>query len=379
MQNRKGTIVGLIAAFLFLAWFCVGLRVYTRVCIVRTPGWDDFVIVIALLTGSVSAIGLSLTTNYGMGHRMREVPDRDREKFFLLFYFSNASFSMSNALTKLSILFQYLRLFQDRMPRLRIITVGLIVIVLAWGIGFSFMAWFPCFPPYQFYTLGSESNCHGYGSTNPMEIYDIVVASNITNMALDFLILLLPIPLLFSKETIRRTKNGLLGLFCIGILINVIAAWRIVANKATSEKGADPMWIFPPIILLGETENRLSLALASIPVFWPIVTRTWEKIVIVVTHEVKIESAQWAPDVRQTRGASLENHHPPIDRAANEDKANEAGLMHPGRLCDVDGYQRGLISPFAESSDMKQTAPTECERNMAEVERGSVDFITTAV
>ncbi|KAK2024393.1 hypothetical protein LX32DRAFT_500571, partial [Colletotrichum zoysiae] len=60
-ENRKGTIVGLIATFLVLAWICVGLRVYTRVFVVRTPGWDDFVVVIALFAGSTSAIGLCLS------------------------------------------------------------------------------------------------------------------------------------------------------------------------------------------------------------------------------------------------------------------------------------------------------------------------------
>lgn len=94
----------------------------------------------------------------------------------------------------------------------------LIVIVSIWGFAFSFMAWFPCFPVQQFYRLGSESNCYGYGSTNPMDVYNVVVASNATNMALDFIILVLPIPLLFSDGTIRRTKLGLVGLFFIGAL-----------------------------------------------------------------------------------------------------------------------------------------------------------------
>lgn len=94
----------------------------------------------------------------------------------------------------------------------------LIVIVSIWGFAFSFMAWFPCFPVQQFYRLGSESNCYGYGSSNPMDVYNVVVASNATNMALDFIILVLPIPLLFSDGTIRRTKLGLVGLFFIGAL-----------------------------------------------------------------------------------------------------------------------------------------------------------------
>ncbi|CCF45338.1 hypothetical protein CH063_03577 [Colletotrichum higginsianum] len=62
-ENRRSTIVAVIVTFLVLAWLCVGLRVYTRVLVTRTPGWDDFVVVIALLAGSSSAIGLCLS-NY---------------------------------------------------------------------------------------------------------------------------------------------------------------------------------------------------------------------------------------------------------------------------------------------------------------------------
>ena len=131
---------------------------------------------------------------------------------------SNASFSTSNALVKLSILLQYLRVFQDRLRSLRITSMVLIFIVLIWGFAFSFMAWFPCFPVQQFYRLGSESNCYGYGSTNPMDVYTVVVASNATNMALDFIILVLPIPLLFTDDTIRRTKLGLVALFILGAM-----------------------------------------------------------------------------------------------------------------------------------------------------------------
>ncbi|KAK2009286.1 hypothetical protein LZ32DRAFT_630976 [Colletotrichum eremochloae] len=167
-------------------------------------------------------------------------------------------------------------------------------------------------------------------------------------MVLDFLILILPIPLLFRKDSARRTKNGLLGLFFIGILINTIAAWRIVANKATSDKGQDPMSYFPSIVILGETENRLSLILASIPVFWPMVTRTWQNIVITVTHEVKVESTQRFPSGGEMQRTTLENSHVWMHSTVTEDEANEAGLRHPGRLCDerrlyMRSYHVGLL------------------------------------
>lgn len=155
--------------------------------------------------------------------------------------------------------------------------------------------------------------------------------------------------------------------------INIIAVWRIIANKATSDNKPDPMWIFPTIILLGETENRLSLALASIPIFWPVVSRTWQNLVIVVTHEVRIESNQRPPNVGEIERTSLGNCH---HRVITEDEANEAGLRHPGRLCDVDGYEMGLISPFAEPQSSKQTQPEKYLRDISDLERRNLGFVT---
>ncbi|KAG8157936.1 hypothetical protein KVR01_012208 [Diaporthe batatas] len=171
-------------------------------------------------------------------------------------------------------------------------------------------------------------------------------------MALDSLILVLPIPLLFSSNTVRKTRLGLVGLFIIGAIINVIAAGRIVANRATSDEEPDPTRSFPAIILLGETENRLSLALASIPVFWPVVTKTWSNFIF-VTHEFKVERTTREFPNRLELGDVL-----PKDQAFNgvvhintEDEATEAGLRHPGRLCEVDQYIRHLISPFSEAQN----------------------------
>lgn len=45
-----------------------------------------------------------------------------------------------------------------------------------------------------------------------------VLLANVLNMALDILIFVLPIPLLFRQDTARNTKLGLLALFGLGIM-----------------------------------------------------------------------------------------------------------------------------------------------------------------
>lgn len=161
--------------------------------------------------------------------------------------------------------------------------------------------------------------------------------------------------------------------------INVIAAGRIVANRATSDKEPDPTRSFPTIILLGETENRLSLALASIPVFWPVVTKTWDNFIF-VTHEVKVEST-----ARDFRNELELGDISPRDRTVTgmarvntEDETTEAGLRHPGRLGEVDWYVRQLISPFAEAQkDESTTLTREVHPGfMGELEGHNLDFET---
>lgn len=158
----------------------------------------------------------------------------------------------------------------------------------------------------------------------------------------------------------------------------MIAAGRIIANRATSDKEPDPTRSFPTIVLLGETENRFSLALASIPVFWPVVKKTWNNFIF-VTHEVKVESTRDFSNQLEL-GEISQRDRPTVRmaRVNTEDETTEAGLRHPGRLGEVDRYVRQLISPFAEAQkDESTTLTTELHPSfMEELEGHNLDFET---
>ena len=76
-----------------------------------------------------------------------------------------------------------------------------------------------------------------------------------------------------------------------------------------------------------------------------------------------------------------ENSHGPMMGIAGvniEDETTEAGLRHPGRLCEVDQYVRQLISPFAEAQKDESTSlTTELHRGFTEeFEAFNLDFET---
>lgn len=160
------------------------------------------------------------------------------------------------------------------------------------------------------------------------------------------------------------------------ISINIIAGLRLAANQVLTQEGlsSDLTFKFPRIFVLGEAENRLSCILASIPVFWPVVTQKIQEIFI--TREFRVESTyqisseprrHWKDDDdrlgqykgRQGSGDDIEMQ-PPNSAAFRkgemeyqEDEVLEAGLRHPGRLIDVDSYTRALVRPFADTEDVK--------------------------
>lgn len=123
---------------------------------------------------------------------------------------------MSNALVKLSLLAQYLRIFES--PAMRVTCKVLMVLVSVWGSIYSFIAWFPCLPPSGFWEFESKSLCYGYASEDPLHVYQTTVSATASNMAFDVLTWALPIHLLAEKNLERKTKKALFTLLLLGTM-----------------------------------------------------------------------------------------------------------------------------------------------------------------
>lgn len=146
---------------------------------------------------------------------------------------------------------------------------------------------------------------------------------------------------------------------------------RLAANRVLSQEGAtDLTFKFPRMFVLGEAENKLSVILASIPVFWPVVTQKIQEIFI--TREFRVESTyqlssepgrHWKDDdgrlgqYKGRLGSGEDIELQAADRKSRmeyqEDEVLEAGVRHPGRLVNVDSYTNALVRRFAETEDVK--------------------------
>ena len=71
--------------------------------------------------------------------------------------------------------------------------------------------------------------------------------------------------------------------------VNFCSFWRMgyVIDLERSRRGyADPTWYSPTAAGLANIEAHLAVACASLPIFWPSLEKTWNK--IFVTHEVSV-------------------------------------------------------------------------------------------
>lgn len=103
---------------------------------------------------------------------------------------------------------------QNRFARL--LTWAMIALTSCWGIAFFFLALFSCTPIQKNWKFELEGKCVAWGSKNPDIFFASWAAHSASNMMLDILVLLLPIPFLRGLRMGGKTRLGLIGLFTMG-------------------------------------------------------------------------------------------------------------------------------------------------------------------
>ncbi|KAH8651126.1 hypothetical protein BX600DRAFT_516720 [Xylariales sp. PMI_506] len=290
--NYPSVFISSTVSILCISTACVIFRLYTRFRIIRSPGWDDLVVVLVLICNMIGTISACVSTQHGFGQHLLTLKPSNIMSFLKLLYTVNGCFSMSLALVKIALLLQYLRIFGPESPRTRLLCIFTVTLVSLWGVAYSFLAWFPCFPVEAYWNLTAGfpgTVCYAYGSIHPNEFYGTYLSNAVFNMVFDIVILVIPIQLYFEENASSKTKLGLLAVLLMGGIVNVLSIWKtisIVQHHATMYPTFDPTWYGPITILLGTLEVDTAIICASVPVFWP--TLSSKLNAIFVTKEVTI-------------------------------------------------------------------------------------------
>ncbi|KAF7522912.1 hypothetical protein G7054_g11959 [Neopestalotiopsis clavispora] len=288
-SNKKSNIMGLTITFMFLSWSFVCFRLFVRFRVVRSPWWDDLFVVLYLITGTCGSIALLMSTSFGAGQHTLLLTVGQAGRYLVAFYMFNACLNMAATFIKLSLLFQYLRIFEKGSwpHKASLFTIGLVTL---WGLAYTILALFPCWPVSDFWYSPTGAKCWGYGAWSTAELTGTFYSHTAMNMILDIIILAIPFHLYFKTDMTFKMRMGLLALLLMGALVNFLSIWRLqtlVEHQAGRYPTHDPSWYGPISLILATLECDCASICASVPIFWPVLSPYLGA--IFVTQEVSVE------------------------------------------------------------------------------------------
>ncbi|KAF1993834.1 hypothetical protein P154DRAFT_587718 [Amniculicola lignicola CBS 123094] len=295
IANRPETLYGTSITFCIVAVIAVSLRLYVR-CRNKLWGYDDLFVFLAAVAITVGTGLTCLMPAAGMGKHYNTLSPKMKMDYYKLVWATNVCYTSSTTLIKLSILVQYLRLFDMHSRLAKRIALGLIVLISTWGITFFLLALFSCSPVAKNWNFKLEGKCVGWGSKDPDEMFATFAAHAGSNMLLDLVVLGLPIPFLSSLTREGRTRLALVALFIMGGVAAALSIARMVAlsiRRLGTVPNYDPTWATPSIYIFSVSEVNIAILCASIPIFWPLVTSfSSNKILVVNEIEVRTDSRE---------------------------------------------------------------------------------------
>ncbi|KAL3485491.1 hypothetical protein BJX62DRAFT_38238 [Aspergillus germanicus] len=213
---------GIVIAGIILSSIAVTLRITGRLIGSRL-GLDDAVIVLSLATTlSISIIGL-VFTHLGLGRDIWFLPFHDITKILHLYYFEEMLYIASIALTKVSMLLLFLRLFPDE--NFRRATYIVLAFTICWGLGIFFANVFSCQPISYFWHMWDgehEGKCISHAH--------LLWSHAIINILLDVVIIGLPLSTLVKLKLTLGKKVGICSMFAVGLVVTVISILRLVSS-----------------------------------------------------------------------------------------------------------------------------------------------------
>ncbi|KAL9066444.1 MAG: hypothetical protein Q9161_007583 [Pseudevernia consocians] len=208
MTEDKGPQVSAVNyAFLVLSSIAVILRFCGRFVAQKAGFWWDDWLSLAALPFVWAICGISLYwVSIGLGKHIDQIPGSHSELVKLLLI-DDLIYNTGLTVVKLSVLLFYVRIF-------RIVLVYQVIfwivafLVISWGIAINFLAIFSCTPIHKSWDPTIPGHCLKTGNT--------FLGATIPNIVIDFILLLLPIPMLWRLHVEILSKIALVGVFSAG-------------------------------------------------------------------------------------------------------------------------------------------------------------------
>ncbi len=208
--NHGSNLVACNIIMLVISIIVVALRILSRTVLTDWRlGWDDIFMVVALIGTTVFGSFIVVTTHYGLGRHIWDVPMDVYSPHYLWWIMATcAGCPISYFFIKISILLFYLRVFQlQGMKRYMVYALMAYCTTYYW-VGFSTVIGL-CNAMNKEWDITVTMNCFSYGK--------LVFAINSLDLVADTMLLAFPIPMVMKLRITSAQRIYLLAVFSAGL------------------------------------------------------------------------------------------------------------------------------------------------------------------
>ncbi|KAL2831735.1 hypothetical protein BDW59DRAFT_157697 [Aspergillus cavernicola] len=221
MVDESAAVRGVAAAFLTMSSIAVTLRCYVRLRLVKAFGWDDSIMILAMLFYIVFCSCMIGGSLWGTGKHLLDLTAKQRTMAMKYWFLCNVTYAVSSVLAKISVSIFLLRVML--FPSHRTALLAVTGLAVATGIVFFVLLVIQCSPVSFWWTRMSgdtDGKC-GYVDAIAIMLYLLSASSAIFDLTVG----LLPIFLVRKLQMNHQTKvavAGLLGMACIASIAIII-------------------------------------------------------------------------------------------------------------------------------------------------------------
>ncbi|KAJ5965735.1 hypothetical protein N7481_012449 [Penicillium waksmanii] len=270
LEGRSLSIFIVTTIFLGFSFIAVCLRCFVRLKIVKAFGWDDALMVFAMLLNVLFALCGITGAFYGIGQRSRTlapVAEGGRgtmETAMFWWWLGQTSYVWVCAVCKCSIAVALLRLTVSRLHRS--ILWGVIAVTTVIGLIFWFMLTLQCHPVSFFW-----QRARGLTNGTCMDLDSIIAIAyvySVTATCCDFTLGILPVFLVWNLQMNVRTKAALASILGMGCVASAAVIIRI--PYLHDYKDPDFLYATSNISIWSNVEASLGIAAGSLVTLRPL-------------------------------------------------------------------------------------------------------------
>ena len=257
------------------------------------------------------------------------LPDTDTPQLFFVLEFVYIGIL---ALTKISILLLYLRIFPSTVSTwFRYSCFAMIGINTAYMVAFWFSILFECDPIGHVWKVWD-----GEHQGTCVDTQSLIYASSGCNILLDLMVFFLPFPKLVRLEVSVRRKIGVCLTFAVGLFVTACSCIRL-QHLVKWGNTQNPTWDYNEIAIWSAVEGNVSVICACLPSMAGPIKKAWQKTVgsrISSSRSKKLSASK--ESAHRGQGMEPEYSRPPQRSAVKKTLTVSAIYDAPSSPCSTD-------------------------------------------